>query len=400
VRALVAAVLAVGVADWPQWRGPARDGALSAPLARAWPASLRPAWKAAAGIGHSSPVVAGGRVYLFARLGEEETLQAFDLASGRRLWQQGYPAPYRVNMAASAHGKGPKATPTVADGRVFTLGIDGVLSAYDAGAGRLLWRKAFGKELGASSPEFGAAQSPLVDGGRVIVHVGGSGGGALAAFDAATGALAWSWKGDGPGYASPVLATIGGARQVVSLTERHMVGLAADQGQLLWQIPFTTAYDQNVVTPVVLGDLVVYGGIDQPLRAVRVTRAGARWSTAPAWENAEVSVYMSTPVLAGGRLVGLSHRKKGQFFAVDPGSGRTLWLSEGRQGENAALVAAGTTVLALTTEAELLVADTAGPAFKVVQRYTVAESATWAHPAITADGVLVKDADSLAYLRF
>jgi outer membrane protein assembly factor BamB len=177
-------------------------------------------------------MVAGGRAYLFSREGEEETLQAFELASGRRVWRQAYAAPYTVNPAAFAHGPGPKATPVVAGGRVFTFGISGVLSAHDAAGGRVVWRKEFAKEFPSTSPLYGASQSPVVDGGRVIVHVGGGGNGALTAFDAATGAVAWAWKGDGPAYASPVVAEIAGTRQVVTLTESLLVGVAADTGRL------------------------------------------------------------------------------------------------------------------------------------------------------------------------
>jgi len=288
----------------------------------------------------------------------------------------------------------------VADGRVFTFGISGVLSAHDAATGRLLWRKEFAQEYPATSPMYGSAQSPLVDGRRVIVHVGGPGTGALIAFDAATGAIAWSWKGDGPAYASPVLAELGGVRQVIALTESLLVGLAADSGRLLWKMPFTTEYVQNAVTPLVAGGLVVYSGLDHPVAALRATNSGGAWSVAPAWENAEVAAYMSSPVVANGRVCGFSHRRRGQLFCLDVASGRTAWLSDGRQGENAALVAAGSNLLVLTSEGELLLVDAGGPAFRLLRRWTVAATPTWAHLAVVPEGVLVKDEESLAFLKF
>ena len=402
---LTAATLGGGSAfaagDWPQWRGPARDGA-AADLARTtWPATLRPAWKVSVGVGHSAPVVVGGRVYLFSREGEEETLQAFELASGKRVWRQAYAAPYTMNSAAFSHGPGPKATPTVAGGRVFTFGISGILSAFDAASGRVAWRKEFGKEFPSTSPTYGAAQSPVVDGSRVIVHVGGDGNGALTAFDMATGAVAWSWKGDGPGYASPVVADIAGTRQVVTFTEKMLVGIAAASGRLLWSVPYTTDYSQNAVTPVVNGNVMIISGLDHPVQALRVIASkGGGWTTEKVWENPDVALYMSSPVLAGGRLYGLSHRKKGQLFCIDVATGKTIWLSEGRIGENASLVVAGNAVLALTTEGELIAFEAGGPAFKVLRRYTVADSPTWAHLAVAGDGILVKDERSLARVRF
>jgi outer membrane protein assembly factor BamB len=404
--AAAAAGLAVALGpsgpDWPQWRGPARTGvAADFPAGTAWPAALRPAWKTPVGVGHASPVVSQDRVYQFAREGEEEVLQAFALATGKRVWRQAYPAPYRVNSAAFSHGPGPKATPTVAGGRVFTLGISGILSAFDAASGRVVWRKDFVKEFPVTSPIYGAAQSPLVDGGRVTAHVGGDGNGALMAFDAATGAAAWTWKGDGPGYASPIAAPMAGARQVVTLTEKRLVGVAADSGRLLWSTPFTTEYAQNAVTPVVDGSVVYISGLEHPVQALRVVASkGGGWSAQTVWENPDVSLYMSSPVLVRGRLYGFSHRRKGQLFCLDAATGRTIWLSEGRQGDNASLVAAGGAMLALTTEGELLVFEADAATFKVAKRYTVASTPTWAHLAVVADGVLVKDERSLAYLRF
>jgi outer membrane protein assembly factor BamB len=396
--------VAVGPSDpgWPQWRGPKRTGTAPDLAARmTWPDSLRPAWKANVGVGHSSPVVADGRVYLFAREGEDEVLQSFELATGKRVWRQAYAAPYTVNPAAFSHGPGPKATPTVSGGRVYTLGISGILSAFDAATGRVVWRKEFGKQFPSTSPLYGAAQSPLVDGGRVIVHVGGDGNGALTAFDVGTGAVAWAWKGDGPAFGSPVSAEIAGVRQIVTLTEKMVVGVAADSGRLLWSLPFTTEYTQNAVTPVVDGNIVYVSGLEHPVQALRMLAAkGGGWRSETAWENPDVSLYMSSPVLVDGRLYGFSHRRKGQLFCLDPATGKTIWLSDGRQGDNASLVAAGGAMLALTTEGELLVFETGGTSFKVLKRYAVADTPAWAHLAVVDGGVLVKDERSLAYLRF
>jgi len=396
--ALVAPLVAAD--DWPQWRGPARDGRTSLGARVSYPEKLTPAWKVTVGEGHASPVVVGDRVYVFSREGEDEVVQALELATGKRAWRASYPAPYTMNPAATGHGKGPKSTPAVAGGRLFTFGIGGILSAFDAATGRLAWRKETGSEFGQGSPLYGVAMSPVVDGGSVIVHVGGPGKGALTALDAATGSVRWAWKGDGPAYASPVVATIGGVRQVVTFSESFLVGVSAERGELLWKVPFTTPWVQNAVTPVVDGDSVIYSGLDHPVRAIRVVRGATGWTTEPRWESGDVAAYMSTPVLEGGRLYGLSHRKRGQFFCLDAATGRVVWLSEGRLGDNAALVAGGGMVFALTTEADLFVLPQKGDAFAPSRRYRVASSPTWAHPVVTGEGVLVKDRDSLAYLRF
>ena len=403
LRVTLAVVLATGAsaADWTQWRGPLRDGVVPGLAARAeWPASLKPAWRVPVGLGHSSPLVAGDRVFVFTREGGEEAAQAIELATGKRIWRQAYPAPYSVNPAAASHGPGPKSTSVLADGRMFTYGIGGILSAFDAASGRPLWRKEFASQYRSTSPLYGSASSPVVDGDRLVAYVGGNDDGALTALDAATGAVRWSWKGDGPGYASPVVAEIGGVRQVITQSQTNLVGVAADTGALLWKVPFTTEWVQNAITPIVKGDVIVYSGLDHPLKAMRLVRQDARFVAQPLWENAEVSNYMSTPVRAEGRLFGLSARKKGQLFCLDEATGKTIWISEGRQGDNAALEAGGGAVFVLNTEGELLVLSASAPGFAPLRRYTVAPSATWAHPVILAGGVIVKDVDSLGYWKW
>jgi outer membrane protein assembly factor BamB len=385
---------------WPQWRGPNRDGRVSGLAPRAsWPETLTPGWKVKVGAGHSSPIVSGGRVYQFSREGENEVVRALDLGSGRELWRQAYPAAYEMNSAASGHGKGPKSTPVLTDGRLVTFGITGVLSAWNAADGRLLWRKTFESSHRASSPIYGTAMSPLVESGRVIAHVGGDGDGALVALDAASGAPVWSWKGDGPGYASPVVATFEGVRQVVTQSQNALVALAADTGALLWKLALRTPWEQNAVTPIVSGGLVVYSGLDVPLSAVRPAKKGVAFALETAWTNPDVASYLSTPVLDGGRLYGLSHRKKGQWFCVDAASGRTLWLSDGRQAESAAILAGAGVLFLFDTDGSMTLAAADAQAFRPLRKWSVASSATWAHPVVLDTGVLVKDVDSLSYLR-
>jgi outer membrane protein assembly factor BamB len=390
---LVAAALAflAPAEDWPQWRGPHRDG-VAAGFAepKAWPEKLTLRWKVAVGEGHSSPVVADGKIYIHARQGDREVLSALRPDNGQTIWQEGYAAPYTMNSAATGHGKGVKSTPVVADGRIFTFGINGTLSCFDAQTGKPQWRKEFG------SPDFGVATSPLADRGLVIVHVGGNGAGALTAFDAATGAEKWSWKGDGPAYASPIVVEIAGTRQVVTESRDNIVAVSAATGELLWRIPFKTVYEQNIVTPLLYRDTLIFSGTGKPMMGVKPLKRGAQWTTETVWQNKDFSMYMSSPVLTGDLLFGFSERKRGQFFCLRPGDGATLWSSDGRQGDNAAVVAAGSVWLILTSDANLIVARQNDKAFEPLRNYSVADSPTWAHPVVMAHGILIKDATNLA----
>lgn len=380
-----------GPRDWPQWRGPNRDAVAGVVLsAPSWPEKLKLKWKVNVGEGHSSPVTANGKIYLHTRLGDREVVWCLKPDDGEVSWQQDYAAPYTVNPAAAGHGMGVRSTPVVADGRICTFGISGALSCFNAQSGKPLWRKEFG------APAFGTAMSPMVDNGLLIAHVGTAGGGALTAFDPQFGTEKWSWKGDGPAYASPIVATLAGTRQIITQTQQHIVGLEAATGVLLWSIPFDTPYEQNIVTPVLYQETLIFSGLGNGVMAVKVLKRGLAWSTETLWHTKDVSMYLNSPVLSGDLLFGLSHLKRGQFFCLDPRTGATLWTSSGRQGENAAMVDGGSVLLLLTDNAELIVASKSRKEFEVLRRYTVADSPTWAHPVPSVNGILIKDAKTLA----
>ena len=316
---------------------------------------------------------------------------------GKVLWSQSYPAPYTMNEAAVKHGQGPKSTPVFADGKLYTLGIGGILSCFDAATGELRWRKEFAKQFPQTSPIFGTAMSPLVDRGMVIAHVGGNDTGALTAFDAASGNVKWSWKGDGPAYASPVIIELSGVRQLVTQTQQNVVGVDVASGALLWKIPFTTPFSQNIVTPVFYGDTLIYSGTQKGTMGAAIVKTGGQWSVKELWSNQEVSMYMSSPVLKGNLLFGFSHRNKGQFFCLDAQTGKTLWTGAPRQGDNASILLAGDLLFLLGNDGELIIARASAKGFEPVRRYTVADSATWASPLLLDSGVVIKDFDSLTF---
>ena len=388
-------------ADWPQWRGPSRDGLVKGvTIPATWPKALKEEWKVEVGVGHASPVEANGKIYVFARQGEDEVLLSLDAVTGKEIWRSsGQPAPYEMHEAAKGHGKGPKSTPVVSKGLVYTLGISGILSAHEAITGKLKWRREFSKEYPKTSPLFGTAMSPLVDSGLVIAHVGGHDKGALTAFDAQTGATKWVNAMDGPAYTSPIVVTLAGARQIVTFVQKDLVGVDFATGKLLWKLPAKTQYDENINTVVAYKDMLIFSREGQGLAAIRLTKPGVEIVPQQVWVTKEAELYMNSPVSQGNVIYGMAMRQKGQFFAVDADTGKIVWQSPGRMGENAAVLnLSHKVILFLTNEAKLIVHAANGKTYAPLAEYTVASSPTWAQPLVIGNRILIKDETTLTSL--
>jgi len=380
--------------DWPQWRGPNRDGIVSGftPV-KSWPESLKLQWKVSVGTGYATPLVKNNNVYTFTRNEEknEEVLTCLSLTDGKILWQKSYSVPYTPSRAAGRHGKSPKSTPVLYQDKLVSFGISGILSCYESKNGKLLWRKEYSDVFPTTYPLYGTAISPLVHKGILIIHVGGHDNGALIAFDIETGNEKWRWAEDGPSYTSPIVVEIEGAEQIITQTQNFFLGISVNGGKSLWKIPFTTSYDQNIVTPVIHKQMVIYSGLRNGMTAVKVTKQGNVWSTRQVWHNSKESIYMSSPVIGGGRLFGFAPEQGGHFFCLNAETGETQWISEENQGTNAALLSTGDLLFTLTDKAMLSVVQENSEGFKPIQQYKVAETQTWAHPVLVGKRILVKD---------
>ena len=400
-RALAWVVILAGVTalspvaagqDWPQWRGQNRDGAVTAfTEPTSWPDGLTEQWKIEVGLGYATPLLVGDRIYLFTREGDDEVMRALDAGSGDVIWRTSYLAPFNMNPATARHRQGPKSTPAFADGRLFALGISGIVTAFDAATGRQLWQE----PATSVQPLFHTGMSPVVEGNLVIFHIGGHDGGAITAFDVATGDVRWSWDGDGPAYGSPLVVELAGTRQAVTFTQDHLVGVSVETGALLWRRPYTTSSDTTSQTPILHRDTVIETGRGNGITAFRVVRQGNGWTTEDVWHTDEVSLHMTNGVVIDGVLFGLSHLNSGQYFGLDLDTGQVLWRSNPRQAENAAIVRAGDTIFSLEADAELVVLRHSRTGFEPIQRYDVATSETWAQPTISGNRLFVKDVSSL-----
>ncbi|HIJ53394.1 MAG TPA: PQQ-like beta-propeller repeat protein [Planctomycetes bacterium] len=378
--------------DWPQWRGANRDGKVSGFKApRKWPKELTQKWKVTVGSGDATPALVGDRLYVFTRQGDDEVTLCLKTGDGKEVWRNKYAA-QAVTGAAARH-PGPRSSPAVANGKVVTLGVGGVVSCLDATSGKLVWRKdPFPKVV----PRFFTAMSPIIVDGMAIAHLGGAGNGAIIAYDLAGGSEKWRWADEGPEYASPVLLTVGGTKQIVTLTEKKIVGIGAADGKLLWQLPFVPvrrAY--NGATPIVDGQIVIYTGAGRGTRAVKIEKQGSGFSAKELWSNPDVATQFNTPVLKDGLLFGMSNRNN--LFCINAKDGQTTWTDTTTRGRGgfAAIVDAGSCLLALPSNSELIVFKPSGKEYAELAKIKVSETPTYAHPVIAGNRVFIKDQDTV-----
>lgn len=379
-------------ANWPQWRGPNRDGSVAdfeAPSV--WPETLKQVWRVETGEGWSSPILADGRVFLHSRIGDEEIVSCFAADSGELIWEDRYAAPGSVHPAGDDHGIGPKSTPAAAGDKVYTLGIGSILTCYESATGEIVWRKNYADRFPKPAPSCGTSMSPLIIDGMCVVHVGVDREGELLALDAANGEERWKYDGDGPGYGSLVEATLNGKRQLVAPVSRFMVGLTVDSGELIWRREYPTQSSQNILTPVIFNEQVIVGGIGNTTAAWQLKDGEME----PAWENTRAPLHMSSLTRAGGRIFGLTKLKMGQLFCADAKTGEVIWSSDGKFSEFATIVQGGEHVIVLTGDGQLIFLRTDADNYEPVATYEVSDNRSWTVPVVAGSRVLIKDENSL-----
>ncbi|MCW5559111.1 MAG: PQQ-binding-like beta-propeller repeat protein, partial [Verrucomicrobiae bacterium] len=294
-------------ADWPQWRGPARDGraASSETSPGELPSEPQVVWRLKIGLGWGSPVVAGGRVFYADNQGGRETLHAVAAADGTEFW--------RAEVDAVMHDEqgpdGPRGTPLVAGDQVYAQSCLGELQCRRVADGSLVWRANFRKDFGApwlgedsvipGAAEHGYTGSPVLAGGHLIACVGGTNGAGIVAFDPATGAIRWKSQDDLAAYAAPFAAVLADDPQVICFTVSGLVSVSPSDGRVLWRVPLKTNYGRNCLTPVVAGDRVISGSYQTGLLGVQVLRQGREWTATRVWTNTAATMNFASPVAVG-----------------------------------------------------------------------------------------------------
>jgi len=383
-------------ADWPQWRGPGRDAKVTdfkAP--KSWPKELKQQWKITVGDGVATPALVGDKLYVFSREGGAEVIRCLEAASNKEVWKDKYDVEYKGK--GDTQFQGPRASPTVADGKVVTFGLNGTLSCLNAATGEKLWRV----ETGAW-PMFHASCSPLVVDKTVVVQVGSEGSGGVTAYELENGNIKWKWTDEGPAYSSPALMTVGDTKMVVAETSKSVVGIGLTDGKTKWKTPFAVmgkgggGGGYNAATPIVEGQTVIISGSNRGTKAIKVEKSGDEFKTKEEWNNKENSVLFNTPVVKNGLIFGLT--SSDTLFCITA-DGKTGWTAPvgkggGRPGYGS-VVDAGPVLFALTPRAQLTVFEPSDKDYKELASYSVG-SGTYAYPIVTGNRIYIKDKDSLA----
>ena len=371
-------------ADWPQFLGPSRDGTCSnSDLANTWPAGGPPViWKKEVGQGFSGPVVWHGKLILFHRVGDKEIVECLDAKTGNRAWVADYPTAYQDDFGFD---EGPRATPTVVNGNVYTLGAEGMLNCWDLATGRNAWRVDTKKDFTAGKGFFGIACSPLVEGQSVILNVGGEHGAGVCAFEASTGKLLWKATDDEASYSSPVAVTIRGKRQALVFTRAGLVSLDPASGNVLFRFPWRSRMNAsvNAATPLVVDDQIfLSASYNTGAVLLRLTDAGPQ----KIWSGDNIlSNHYATSVYRDGFLYGFDGRQETgpSLRCVELKTGKVRW-SEENFGAGT-LMLAGNRLLILTEKGELIAAPATPDGFKSAARAQVLPFGSRAYPAL-ADG--------------
>jgi outer membrane protein assembly factor BamB len=385
-------VTTVQAQDWPQWRGTNRDGKVTGFKApKAWPQQLAHAWKVAVGLGDATPALVKDRLYVFTKTGDNEVLQCLDASTGKKIWQSdGYPATVVTGPAASHPG--PRSSPAVSEGKVVTVGVAGDIACYEASTGKLIWRN---EEFKGSVPQFFTGMSPLISGGVCYANLGGPQNGQFVAFDLSSGAIKWKTAGEGPSYASPMLLTVDGSKQIIFQSQTKLVSLNTSDGKVLWEYPtpIGTGRVQIASSPVIDQNRVYFTGLNNGVNAIEIKKQGNEFTVNKLWTNPDFSTAYCTPILKDGFLYAFANN--GRLFCVNAANGQTGW-SDDRAFQNfGSLVDAGSVIIALSSNSNMVVLKPDGQKMDQVMQTKVSDNTIYSHPVVSGNRIYIKDNDSL-----
>ncbi len=374
--------------DYPQFLGPGRNATVPGPsLSRSWEVPPRELWRRPVGEGWSAFAIAGGVAVTQEQRENDEIVSAWELESGERLWEHADPGRYATGIG----GVGPRATPTIFDGVVYTVGATGRVNALTLAEGRLLWTVDLEAEYGRATPEWGRSGSPLVYDDLVVVAAGGRGG-TMAAFDRATGEPRWKGGSGGVSYSSPQLLELAGRRQVVTFNRTAVIGQDPLTGAELWSFPWPVT-QPNVAMPVPVGTdrLLVSSGYGTGSKLLRLSPAGSQFEVAALWESPRLKAKFTNVVLHAGSIYGLDD---GVLVCLDPETGERRW-KRGRYGHGQ-MILVGNLLLVTTEKGEVVLVEPNPEELRELGRFTAFDGKTWNPPALAGRYLLVRSHEEAA----
>ena len=388
--------------SWTGWLGPKRDGQVTHfNTPSKWPEKLRKEWQTDVGDSYGTAVVSAKRIYIHSRKNNDEVIWCLDLNTGKPIWQNRYEVPFKMGGGGEPHGKGPKSNPTLANGKLFTLSITGILSAWSSDTGMLIWKKDHRSKFGKRPhPYWGATTSPLVVDNRVYLHFGSDEQGFLSSMDVDTGKEIWRNGKDGAAYSSPLYAEINGTEQIIEWNHEDLQGVEITTGNTLWKFHLPhRGTNQNMPTPSFHNGYILIGGEKRGIRKIHPHLKDNKWHVVEKWHQTRAALDMSTAVINNNHLYGLSHYGLGELFCIDINSGKIVWKGSGRSGDNATFLSTPKHVLSLLSNGNLQIIEAEGSKSKILTKYQVAESPTWAAPVLLRNRILIKDKNSLILWR-
>jgi outer membrane protein assembly factor BamB len=397
-------------AGWPQWRGAHRDGVtIASDLATRWPASgPKMLWEKniADNEGYSSFAVLGGRAYTLLRDGAEEAIVCWNVADGTEVWRKSYASGVPKDDSLGGYGVGPRSTPTLHEGLVYTVGAGGRFQCRNAKTGDLEWEHDLLKEYGAANLRWGTAFSPLVDDDLVFANPGGPGGKSLVAFDRKTGTEKWRSQDDPAGYSSPVAITLDGERQIVFFTGHSVVGVRAKDGSFRWRFPWETQHGVNAATPILFRAKIdgterqfvfVSSGYGKGCALLVLSPNAGRVDVQRVFESNSLCSHFGSPVRLGDHVYGFNETK---LVCLSLRTGKVTWEKNGFKKGSLLAVNGYLLVLAEDGKLALMKATPEEPAI-VTETARLMGRRCWTMPVLAEGRLFLRDEDNVRcfYLR-
>ena len=383
-------VMRAAAADWPQWRGPQRDGISGeTELLDAWPVGgPRQIWKTQGlGRGYSAFAIAQGRLFTQGQRGDHQFVLALDEATGKRLWETPTGPAFPQDR-----GDGPRGTPTVDGDRLFAMAGEGTLVSLDAQTGRVLWKMNVVEKFGGRVPNWGVSESPLVDGNDLIVTPGGPGA-AIVALDKKTGHLVWKSQSDRAAYSSAIAAEVGSIRQIIVFTSEGVVGLWANNGALLWRYNRVSNRTANIATPIFQNEFVfVSSAYGTGCALLKLTAEGGTVKVSEVYFSREMQNHYSSSVVVGGSVYGFSNAI---LTAMNLETGRVAWRDRS-VGKGSVTYADGKLYL-LSEDGVVGLAEATSVGYNEKSRFEIPHGAfpTWTPPVISGGRLYLREQDNL-----